>query len=199
MLLFNLELLASEPLSFLKLIGVLAFSILVAITFHEFSHALIAHRLGDQTAERGGRVSLNPLAHLDPFGTLMLFLVGFGWGKPVPVNPYCLRHGPRSGMALVSLAGPASNLVVAVLFALPINLGLLPWHSPRFLPLAQMNITWVLADIIGFVIFYNILLAVFNLIPIAPLDGFKVALGVLPRELSLSLARLESYGPAIQN
>jgi len=199
MLLWNLDLLLRDPVFFLFLLGTISLSLLVAITFHEFSHALMADRLGDATAKRLGRLSLNPLVHLDPVGTLMLFLVGFGWGKPVPINPYSLRRGERAGMALVGLAGPLSNLIVAGAFALPIRMGMLKWHSPFVYrqPFMLSEPTYILADLLGWIIFYNILLAVFNLIPLPPLDGFRVAVGILPRELSYSFSKIERYGPMI--
>ena len=171
-------------------------ALIVAITFHEFSHALFATRLGDFTARSLGRLSLNPRAHLDPLGTTMIFIAGFGWGKPVPVNPGLLRTGPRSGMALVSLAGPLSNVVVASLFAIPIKAGLLDSSVLGF-SLFRGNTEDLAGYVIGSLVFWNLLLAAFNLIPIAPLDGFKVALGILPREAAAHFARLERHGPSI--
>lgn len=198
MLLWNLPILFRDPLFFVFLVTGTVVALLVAITVHEFSHALIAFRLGDSTALRLGRLSLNPLAHLDPAGTVLLFLVGFGWGKPVPVNPYFLTGGARAGMAVVALAGPLSNLLTAAVFALPVRLGVMAWHSPfSYRLFAQVNPQWLIADIIGLIVFYNLILAAFNLIPLAPLDGFKVALGILPKEISSSYAKLEQYGPAI--
>lgn len=198
MLLFNLDILFKDPWFFLVLVSTTCLALLVAITVHEFSHALVAEGQGDHTARALGRLSLNPLAHLDPMGTLLLLLVGFGWGKPVPVNPHNLRGGFKGGMALVALAGPLSNVLTAAIFALPIRMGLLAWHSPfRYSGFAQMTPMWILADIIGIVIAYNLLLAAFNLLPVAPLDGFKVALGVLPRGIDASFSRLEQYGPGI--
>lgn len=200
LLLFNLDLLLQNPGLFLRLTAVMVLALVAAITVHEASHALIATMQGDNTARALRRLSLNPLRHMDPAGTAMLFLVGFGWGKPVPVNPMRLKNGPRVGTALVALAGPASNLLLAVLIALPVRLGLAAWHNPRNPsgePFAYTNWEWIVADIIGFAVLYNLILAVFNLIPIAPLDGFKVALGVLPRHMAISFARLEPYGPGI--
>ncbi len=199
MFLWNLDLLLEDPVLFLFLLGIVSISLLVAITFHEFSHALVADRLGDNTARRLGRLSLNPLVHLDPMGTLMLLLVGFGWGKPVPINPYFLRRGERMGMALVGLAGPLSNLVVAGALALPIRMATLKWHSPFSYakPFMLSEPAFVLADLVGWIIFYNILLAVFNLVPLPPLDGFRVAVGILPRQLAYSFSRIERYGPMV--
>lgn len=197
-----LPLLFQDPLRFFLLLPVLlatiGLALVVAISVHEFSHGLMAYNLGDNTAKRLGRLSLNPLAHLDPLGTLMLFIAGFGWGKPVPVDAFRLRLGHKSGMALVAVAGPASNLVVAGLVALPVKLGLLAWHSPlRYVPFGQWEPGWIASDIIGYLLFYNIILAIFNLIPLPPLDGFRVAAGLLPGDLSISLARFEPYGPAL--
>lgn len=173
-------------------------ALVVAITVHEASHALIATSQGDHTARSHGRLSLNPLRHMDPVGTVMLFLIGFGWGRPVPVNPTWLKSGPRIGTALVALAGPASNFLTAALVALPIRLGFLAWHSPfSYRPFSQTTPEWLVADFIAWLAYFNVVLGVFNLIPLAPLDGFKVALGALPREMARSFARLEPYGPGI--
>lgn len=191
-------LLTVDPLLFVQLVAVTVGALLLAVTVHEASHALIAAWQGDNTARALGRLSLNPIRHLDPVGSLALLLVGFGWGKPVPVNPYRLRDGVRAGGALVSLAGPAANLLTASLVALPVRFGLAPWHSPfAYTPFAQGSLAWIAADVIGLVVFYNIVLGVFNLLPIAPLDGFKVALGLLPNEMAYTFARLEPYGPGI--
>ncbi len=197
MFLRSLDQLFADPLHFFTIVVAISISLLIAITVHEFSHALIAYRLGDSTAKLLGRLSLNPKVHLDPLGTAMLFLAGFGWGKPVPVNPAYLGRAGRQGMALVSVAGPLSNVITAALFALPINLGLMPWHSPFRLFVFRGGPDTLLPDLFGFIIFYNLVLAVFNLIPLAPLDGFKIALGLLPREIAASFARLEPYGPAV--
>jgi Zn-dependent protease len=162
---------------------------LIAAPVHEFAHAWSADRLGDGTPDREGRLTLDPRAHIDPLGTLLVALVGFGWARPVQVNPYYLRYGPRMGMLIVSLAGPLSNLALAVLFALPVRLGLIeldPSGSNAFVPtLGQL---WYHA------IALNVLLMLFNLLPFAPLDGFKVMLGVLPDEMADKFARSEQWG-----
>ena len=164
-------------------------ALLVAITVHEFAHAWMANRLGDRTATDQGRLSLNPLRHLDPIGTLMLLTAGFGWGRPVPVNPYNLKNGPRAGMAWTSVAGPVSNLLMAAIIALPIRFGLIPLNG-----WAGNNVIPGVMELIFTIIVLNIGLAVFNLIPVPPLDGFKVALGILPRDLAIKLLPLERYG-----
>jgi Zn-dependent protease len=163
----------------------------VAIAVHEFCHALAAWSLGDHTAAREGRLTLNPLRHLDPFGSLLLLLtlfggVGLGWGKPVPVNPRALRFG-RLGMALVSAAGPASNLAIAILAALTF----------RFFGAAVVAAPEWALDFLQALIVVNVGLCAFNLLPVPPLDGFGVALGILPAPLAVPLSRLAQYGPAM--
>jgi Zn-dependent protease len=197
MLLRNLDLLGDDPAVFFYLVGIVTVGLLVAITVHEFGHAFAANLLGDTTARRLGRLSLNPIRHLDPFGTLMIFLVGFGWGKPVPVDYRALGRNPRRGMALVSMAGAASNLITAAIFGALVRAEVVAWHSPRYLHVDGWELASVAADIVGFVIFLNLILAVFNLIPIAPLDGFKIVVGLLPARQAQSWAQLERYGPVL--
>ena len=199
MLFSSYQLLLDNPAAFLRLTVLVTVSLVVAITVHEFSHSLIATGLGDNTSRRLGRLSLNPLRHLDPSGTLMLLIAGFGWGKPVPVNYHSLSKG-QLGVAMVAAAGPLSNLVVAFLIAIPIKVGLLGWSSPA---LGRANFVMTgglregLTDIVSMLIIFNLLLAVFNLIPLAPLDGSKVVQGLMPRHLAASYARFERYGPVI--
>jgi Zn-dependent protease len=145
-------------------------SLLIAIDVHEFAHAWMANELGDPTARYQGRLSLNPLVHLDPMGTMMILFsvfsrVGIGWGKPVPVNPLYLRRGPRVGMGLVAAAGPMSNLVLAAIVAVPIRLGL--------------TMSWSLLNLLLILISVNISIALFNLLPIPPLDGASILRGIL--------------------
>lgn len=201
MLLGAFDLLLDDPLTFLAILPVIlltaGLALVIGITIHEFSHALAAYRLGDSTAKRAGRLSLNPIRHLDPVGTALLLLVGFGWGKPTPVDPGSLRRG-RTGMALVAAAGPVSNVLLASLVAVPIRLGVLEWAPPLgFQPILDADPVGMVALLLEFLILYNIILAVFNLIPLFPLDGSKIALGVLPLELAVPFARLERYGPAL--
>ncbi|MSQ14895.1 MAG: site-2 protease family protein [Dehalococcoidia bacterium] len=197
MLLFNLDLLRSDPTLFLVVMLLTGISLLLAITVHEFSHAALATKLGDPTARRDGRLTLNPLAHLDPAGAVLLLLVGFGWGKPVQVNPNNLSAGAKAGMALVALAGPASNFITAGLFSIPLRFDLIPQDFPGSFPFTDIAIDWTLLRLLRYIIMYNLILGVFNLIPLAPLDGFKVVLGLLPRTAAISFSRLEQYGPVI--
>jgi Zn-dependent protease len=191
---------------FVTFFGAVVTALIVGIAFHEFSHAFVANALGDRTARMLGRLTLNPVAHLDPAGTTLMMIAGFGWGKPVPVNPYRLRNGPETGRAMVAAAGPLSNLLVAAVAAALVHLLSLSWISPFILAsdlrvLAAFVSTWGVSEYLGLylssIILLNIVLAVFNLIPLAPLDGFAVAIGLLPRDLGRAVARLEPYGMAI--
>ncbi|TEB17479.1 Peptidase family M50 [Pelotomaculum sp. FP] len=158
-------------------------AIIIGLTFHEYAHGWVAYRLGDRTAEAHGRLTINPVAHLDPVGFILLLLAGFGWAKPVPVNPYNLRGDIKQGMLLVSLAGPATNFLLAVASA--VILGLFgSMQIPYF------NI------IMQYVIVINVVLAIFNLIPIPPLDGSKILAGLLPGRQDW-LDQLEAYGPIL--
>ncbi|MEE8162674.1 MAG: site-2 protease family protein [Anaerolineae bacterium] len=180
--------------SFLEIVAFLL-SLLIAIDVHEFAHAWMANELGDPTARYYGRLSLNPLVHLDPMGTvMMLFSIfygfGIGWGKPVPVNPMYLRKGPRVGMGMVAAAGPLSNLVLAAIVAIPIRLGL---PLPAFL-----------MGLLLTVISVNIGIALFNLLPLPPLDGASILRGILSTiraawayQVSEALDRIQSQGPII--
>jgi Zn-dependent protease len=159
--------------------------LLVALPIHEFSHAFVAYRLGDDTAARRGRLTLNPLRHLDPLGSAMILFVGFGWAKPVPVNPYNLRHGSRAGYALVAAAGPASNLLLAALVAVLWRIGLFGSASYNVLQFASIFM------------YINVSLCLFNLIPLAPLDGSGVLGGIVGERGAQALASLQTYGPIL--
>ncbi|MBI3242015.1 MAG: site-2 protease family protein [Chloroflexi bacterium] len=171
----------------------LGITLILAITVHEFAHALVADNLGDPTPRSQGRVTLNPLAHLDPFGSLLFIVSGFGWGRPVLTNPRNYRVPIRTGMAIVAFAGPLSNFLMALLAAIPFRLGLG----------GALNVGGVgeiipsLSDFLSIFIQVNLGLMLFNLIPISPLDGFKVALGVLPDQWANALAGLEQVGPIL--
>ncbi|WP_347491481.1 site-2 protease family protein [Desulfoscipio sp. XC116] len=161
-------------------------AILIGLTFHEFAHGWMADRLGDHTARHQGRLTLNPLAHIDPVGFLMLILFKFGWAKPVPVNPYNLRGDPARGMLLVSLAGPAANLVMALAASILLGVGLL-----RLVPFAEY-----VYYILYLTLQINVILAFFNLIPVPPLDGSKILAGLFPRQ-SHFIYGMETYGTII--
>ena len=179
----------------LQLVSVWALPLVFAITFHEAAHGFVAWRLGDDTAYRQGRVTFNPIRHIDPFGTLLLpgllLLVTaglgapfvFGYAKPVPVAFGRLRN-PRWSMVLVAAAGPATNVALALLSALLVHLlPLVPDEGVRWMAANLRNSVWV-----------NVILAVFNLLPLPPLDGGRIAVGLLPYRLALPVARLERYG-----
>ena len=195
----SLPLLFSDPAAFFVIIAAFAVSIMLGLIFHEYCHGWVANRLGDPTARLMGRLTLNPLAHYDPIGTTLIFFAGFGWAKPVPVNPNYTAN-PKRSMLLIALAGPASNLLVAALAALPIRLGFVPEH---FLGVSNPDVWWPVwlgssVDLAGLflrtVFTLNVVLAVFNLIPIPPLDGSKVLMGLLPDDLARQYQRLEPWG-----
>ncbi len=180
--------------SILDMMSIL-FALVIGITIHEFSHAWAADVLGDPTARYQGRLTLNPAAHFDPIGAMMILYSvvsrwGFGWGKPVPVDPSRLRYGPRVGMALTAVAGPLSNLLIAVVAATPFRLGL---QLPGLLGSLMLTIVLV-----------NVGLALFNMLPIPPLDGFSVLSGVLSTmrakwayDAVTQLDRLRAFGPML--
>jgi Zn-dependent protease len=156
----------------------------VSLPFHEFSHALAAYRLGDSTAKYMGRLTLNPLAHLDPFGALLILLVGFGWAKPTPYNPYNVRGG-KTGEVIIAIAGPISNLVLAIAAALPL----------RYIYATGMDVPEVVVSALSTFVMLNVILAVFNLIPIPPLDGSKLLYAAMnPQTERQWRPVLEQYG-----
>ncbi len=169
-----------------------ALALLIGLAIHEASHAFTADQLGDPTPRAMGRLTLNPIAHLDAAGTIALIIsslfgYGIGWGKPVPINPNNLRRGPLGsmpngpllGMAIVALAGPVSNILQAIVGAQLLRLGVLPTR------------------LVGIYILVNVVLAIFNMIPIPPLDGYRVLLGILPTRPAYKLAQLEPWGPGV--
>ena len=163
--------------------------LLIAFTVHELAHAVTADYLGDPTPRRMGRITLNPLKHLDPFGTIMLIIAGFGWAKPVMVNPMNMRGNPRTSMAIVAIAGPLSNFVMAGIAAIFFRLGLVDINS-----LMSGAGTLSLTNLLFQFLYINLALAFFNLLPVPPLDGSKILYAVLPAELVYRLRPLEQYG-----
>lgn len=195
----NIGILGEDPAAFFIFTGMLLAAVVASVTFHEFSHALTATSLGDDTARRLGRLSLNPKAHLDPAGSIMFLLAGFGWGKPVPVNGHAFGGNALRAMMLVAFAGPLSNFVLAFLIGLLFKLGVVEWHfNVLFTPLSSSApLSLVIGQFFAMWLFLNLILGVFNLIPLAPLDGSKVAAGLLPRSLAIPMLRMEPYGPGI--
>ena len=191
----------SNPLLYLYAIP----AVLLALSFHELAHAYVSYRLGDPTAQRLGRLTMNPLKHLDPFGTLMLLIsmysgFGFGWAKPVPIEPTYYKNHKR-GTVLVSLAGPASNLLMAFLFSFPmayiaLKNGLTAsdaFNSSLGIYGNDFSAQSILFNICRFFYMINIGLAIFNILPVPPLDGSKVLTAVLPADLYFRMMRYENY------
>ncbi|MCP3891335.1 MAG: site-2 protease family protein [Desulfobulbaceae bacterium] len=171
---------------------ILAPPLLMALTFHEFAHGYVAYRLGDPTAKTLGRLTLNPLKHLDPLGTIAFFFIKFGWAKPVPVNPAYFRN-PKQDMLWVALAGPATNLALAVASAL---LAKAIWFIASAIPYSAMAEAF-LVPINGMLIasvWINLVLCIFNFLPIPPLDGSRILTGLLPNEMARSYMQIERFG-----
>jgi Zn-dependent protease len=171
--------LGTDPTIFL----IRAITLVISLTFHEFAHAWTAARFGDYTAKANGRLTLNPLKHLDPIGSLLMLVAGFGWAKPVPINPSAMSS--RSGVMWTSLAGPFANFLLAIAAAIPLRMGLSFAQSnfPGYFLLNFMQL--------------NLVLMLFNLIPISPLDGEKIADYVWPPAWSSVLERITRFGPII--
>jgi len=163
--------------------------LLISLTFHEFSHGYIAYRLGDNTAKDAGRLTLNPLKHLDPIGTLMMFVARIGWAKPVPVNPSFFRNR-KMGMMLTSIAGPLSNLVMAFMSAFPLQVVF--FTSYRTINTGT-GAAYYLFQFLLLLFYINVNLAIFNLFPIPPLDGSKILSAVLPADAYFRFMRYEQY------
>ncbi len=173
-------------------IALFAPPILLALTIHEFAHGYVAMQLGDPTARLAGRLTLNPIKHLDPIGTIAIFIIHFGWAKPVPVNPTYFRN-PKQDMIWVAMAGPLTNLAMAVFSAIALKIlfmvaSLIPQNELSFAllyPLKEMLIISVKI---------NVILCIFNFLPIPPLDGSRILMGLLPNDLARSYASVERYG-----
>ena len=157
--------------------------VLFSLTAHEYSHGRIAFLLGDGTAKRLGRLSFNPLKHLDPIGTLFFYFMGFGWAKPVPVD-WRNFHNPRKDMMYVAIAGPLSNVVLAVI-------------SSFFIRIIDPYEHWILFTLLSFGVYINVALAIFNLLPVYPLDGSSVIKGLVPRDVAARLGGLDRFGAFI--
>ena len=170
---------ARDPLTFVAFV----IAIVLGITVHEFMHAYAAYRLGDDTGRLLGRMTLNPLAHFDLFGTLLLVVAGFGYGKPVPFNESRLRSS--SAVALVALAGPAANFAIAALCAIPLRFGAADPFGGAY------------TEILAFVVYFNCVLGIFNLVPIPPLDGSNVVYGLLPPRQQYTWRQFQQYGPML--
>jgi len=164
-------------------------ALLAAIDVHECCHAWVANKLGDPTAKNAGRLSLNPMAHLDPLGTLSLLILGLGWGKPVPVDASKFRPGPKVGMALVAMGGPFANFMTAALISIPLRM-----RFKIFTPRNIMGFPFAWGDLLSWIIFYDLSLGLFNLIPLSPLDGSRLLALLLPSRWFKRLARYERYG-----
>ncbi len=178
--------------NFITELIILAPPLLFALTFHEFAHGFVAYRLGDPTAKDAGRLTLNPLKHLDPLGTIAFFIIKFGWAKPVPVNPRYFKN-PKKDMLWVALAGPVTNLVLAVVSAI-VTKGI--WMLATVLPYSAVAeaILVPLNSMLIASVWINLVLCIFNFLPIPPLDGSRILMGLLPNNLALSYMRVERFG-----
>lgn len=179
--------LGSDPVQFVYL----AITLVVALTVHEFAHAWTAFQLGDDTARLAGRLTLNPLKHLDPLGTIIMLAVGFGWAKPVPFDPYAVTRRSPAGIMMVAAAGPLSNLLLAIVASIPFQTGLFDTV------VAGEGMLFYMASFLFTFIRINLVLLFFNLIPVAPLDGEKVLTYFLPPSGQATMARIRPYGPML--
>lgn len=170
----------------LRQIPYVVITLMFAFTFHEFAHAYVAYKFGDMTAKNQGRLTLNPLQHLDPFGTLLILIAGFGWARPVPVNRFHFKR-PRLAGVLVSVAGPLSNLVLA-------SVGFIVFYGLKsFGYVPSVNFT----DFLNIFIYLNVVLFIFNLLPLPPLDGYRIVEDLAPNHIRAKMTQYEQYGVLI--
>lgn len=172
----------------LKEIPYVAITLMIAFTVHEYAHAFVAYKFGDETAKNQGRLTLNPIQHLDPIGTIFIFIVGFGWARPVPVNRFFFKN-PRLAGVLVSIAGPFSNLLLAAL-------GFIIWYGMVALGIAA-SMPFYVQEFLDLFIQLNIVLFVFNLLPLPPLDGYRVIEDLAPSHVRAKMTQYEQYGALI--
>jgi len=171
---------------------IMAPPLLLALTLHEYAHGYVAFRLGDPTAYNAGRLTLNPLSHLDPIGTIAFFIIKFGWAKPVPVNPIYFRE-PRKGMLWVALAGPVTNLVLAIISAILLRVTIYTGQALPYSPVLEAVLVPFYYMLVTSV-WINLVLCIFNFLPIPPLDGSRIVSGLLPEEMARQYASIERYG-----
>jgi len=193
-LLAGFDILLNHPGYFLLWLFPIILALVLSISVHEFSHAFAAFWLGDPTAKNDGRLTLNPIKHLEPVGSILILLIGFGWGKPVPVNPNFVKNG-RRGLALIAFAGPASNIFFALFIAALFQLGIFNTGNYSIANWSQFFVLGYVAIFLQHLLTLNLILAVFNLLPMAPLDGSGVLRGVVPKKWLPALSRIETYGP----
>jgi len=174
----------------LELIPYVVIALIIAFTLHEFAHAYVAYKFGDSTAKDQGRLTLNPLAHLDPLGTILIFLVGFGWAKPVPVNRFFFKN-PRFAGVLVSIAGPISNLLIAF-----VGYFFLILMANDFITM-PLQMALIVDKFLNILVSLNIILFIFNLLPFPPLDGYRIIEDLAPRDVRVKLTQFENYGALI--
>ncbi|MDD3012670.1 MAG: site-2 protease family protein [Candidatus Gastranaerophilales bacterium] len=190
LLLWLIKLLMNDPMQFLIVLAILILPLLVSVTIHEWAHGMTAYLFGDPTPKRQGRLSFNPFAHLDPIGTLMLFIIGIGWAKPVEINPDNI-HG-KTKLMLVALAGPGSNFLLAIFFSL-INYAFIKYSLIHGIDI-EGQIPILIISMLKIIVQINIILCLFNMMPIPPLDGSNVLKWFMPENIAAAYSRLAPYG-----